>query len=185
MHAEIIFVLVAMDLQVFLNYSHISGFHIVAGVEVTIESVEFPGVFLRMDGRGVNRFNRGGIGVVNSQFGADLWEKFSIQSEDVGYSIQSVAFPGVFLRMDGNGVNAFNPSGGGVVNGQSGAYSWEKFYIQSEDVGYSIKSVQFPGVFLRMDGYGVNAFNPGGGGVVNGQFGSDSFEQFKLHFISP
>ncbi len=131
----------------------------------------------------MNAFNPSGVGEVNCQFGAYSAEKFSIQSEDVGYSIQSVAFPGVFLRMDGSGVTAFSASGGGVVNGQFGAYSAEKFSIQSEDVGYSIQSVAFPGVVLRMDGNGVNAFSGSGGGVVNAQFGVGPWEKFKLNFI--
>ncbi len=152
-------------------------------MQVAFESVQFPGVFLRMDVVGVNAFNPSGVGQVNCQFGAGPWEKFSIQSENVGYSIQSVAFPGVFLRMDGDGVTAFNAYGGGVVNGQFGVGPWEKFSIQSENVGYSIQSVTFPGVFLRMDGNGVTAFSANGGGVVNGQFGVGPWEKFKLNFI--
>ncbi len=80
-----------------------------------------------MAAKGVTAFNANGVGQVNCQFGVGPWEKFSIQSEDVGYSIQSVEFPGVFLRMDGNGVTSFSGSGGGVVNGQFGVGPWEKF----------------------------------------------------------
>ncbi len=134
---------------------------------------------------GVNAFTPCGVGEVNCQFGAGPWEKLSIKSEDVGVSIQSVAFPGVFLHMDGNGVTAFSASGGGVVNSQFGVGPWEKFYLQREDVGYSIQSVQFPGVVVRMDGNRVNAFRVRGGGVVNGQFGVSPWEKFKLKFIFP
>ncbi len=86
--------------------------------------------------------------------------------------------------MDGKGVTAFIPSGVGVVNGQFGVGgSWVKFYIQSEDVGYSIQSVAFPGVVLRMDGREVNAFSGSGGGIVNVQFGVGPWEKFNLNFI--
>ncbi len=137
-----------------------------------------------MDAVGVTAFKQSGVGKVNCQFGVGPWEKFSIQSEDVGYSIQSVAFPGVFLRMDGSGLTSFKQSGGGVVNGQFGAGgAWLKFYIKSENVGYSIQSVAFPGVVLRMDGEGVNAFSGSGGGKVNAQFGFGSWTKFKLNFI--
>ena len=101
---------------------------------------------------------------------------------DGTYTFESVQFPGVYLRMDGSGVGAHIGSGGGTVNCQFGARSYEKFKLEciSENCSYSIESVQFPGVYLRMDGSGVTAFSGPGGGTVNSQFGAQSYEKFKL-----
>lgn len=97
----------------------------------TIESVKYPGVFLRMDGSQVRSFAGAGAGTVNCQFGAAEWERFKLNKlDDDSYSIESVAFPNVVLRMDGN-----NPSGKeedfGTVNCQYGASSCEKFYLMN------------------------------------------------------
>lgn len=95
----------------------------------TIESVKFPGVFLRMDGSRVHSFAGTGAGIVNCQFGAGDWERFKLNSlNDGSYTIESVAFPNVFLRMDGN--NPSQKEGDyGNVNCQYGADSYEKFYL--------------------------------------------------------
>lgn len=95
----------------------------------TLESVKFPGVFLRMDGSRVRAFAGAGAGIVNCQFGAAEWERFKLNEQSDGsYTIESVAFPNVYLRMDGN-----NPSKKeddfGTVNCQYGASSCEKFYL--------------------------------------------------------
>ena len=95
----------------------------------TIESVKYPGVFLRMDGSGIRGFAGSGAGHVNCQFGASDWEHFKLHEQNDGsYTIESVAFPIVFLRMDGN-----NRSGKeedfGTVNCQYGASTCEKFYL--------------------------------------------------------
>jgi hypothetical protein len=42
-------------------------------------------------------------------------------------TFESLAFPGVFLRMDPHGVDKPLPSGGGTVNGQFGAGQLERF----------------------------------------------------------
>ena len=99
------------------------------------------------------------------------------------YTFESVQFPGVYLRMDGNGVTKFAGPGGGVVNNQFGAGPWEKFCLEPNPSSpniYTIQSVQFPGVYLRMDGGGVTKFAGSGGGVVNCQFGAGPYEQFKI-----
>ena len=151
----------------------------------TLESVQFPGVYLRMDGNGVTKPVGAGGGVVNCQFGAYSWEKFVIEppaSERNVYTIQSVQWPGVYLRMDGNGVTEFVGCGGGVVNCQFGDESYEKFQFiyNGVDKSFSIESIQFPGVYLRMDGTGVTSKQDGGGGTVNCQFGAFPYERFKL-----
>ena len=95
----------------------------------TIESVKYPGVFLRMDGSRIHSFSGAGAGTVNCQFGASGWERFKLNNLDDGsYSIESVAFPNVVLRMDGN-----NPSKKeedfGTVNCQYKAGAYEKFNL--------------------------------------------------------
>ncbi len=72
-------------------------------------------------------------------------------------AIESVPFANVYLRMDGNGVTGFAGPGAGTVNCQYGIGPWEKFRIRKEDVGYSFESVNFAGVYLRMDGNGVTS----------------------------
>jgi len=66
---------------------------------VNIGSVDFPGVFLRMDGTGVTSFSADGGGTVNCQFGAGPWETFTLRSDGANVYIESVAFPNVCLRM--------------------------------------------------------------------------------------
>jgi len=95
--------------------------------------------------------------------------------------ISSVQFPGVCLRMDGTGVTAFTVSGGGTVNCQYGASAWDTFRIQWVAGGINIESVQFPNVFLRMDGTGVTA-SASSGGTVNCQFGAAGWEKFTLEW---
>lgn len=95
----------------------------------TIESVEYPGVFLRMDGSSVKSFSGSGAGIVNCQFGAAEWEHFRLYDQkDGSFAIESVVFPNVYLRMDGN-----NPEGKeddfGIVNCQFNVGSCECFYL--------------------------------------------------------
>lgn len=102
----------------------------------TLESVRYPGVFLRMDGNGVRSFAGSGAGTVNCQFGAGQWERFQLNKQgDGSYTIESAAFPNVFLRMDGN-----NPSGKegdfGTVNCQYGAGAYEAFnFMNFPEIG--------------------------------------------------
>ncbi len=77
-------------------------------------------------------------------------------------AIESVPFANVYLRMDGTGVTSPQGSGAGTVNCQYGIGSWEKFRIHKEDVGYSFESVNFAGVYLRMDAYGVTSLQASG-----------------------
>lgn len=95
----------------------------------TIESVEYPGVFLRMDGSNVKSFSGSGSGSVNCQFNAAEWEHFRLlEQKDGSFAIESVAFPNVYLRMDGD-----NPLGKdddfGIVNCQFNVGSYECFYL--------------------------------------------------------
>ena len=173
--------LFAMYFHAGVNTAH--GSCCIANGIYTFESVQFPGVYLRMDGNGVTALATVG-GTVNCHFGALPWEMFKLNCVDTtscSYSIESVAFPGVYLRMDGNGVTAPGSHGGGTVNCHFGAVlSYEKFKLEYYNNGaFSIQSVQFPGVYLRMDGNGVTALATVGG-TVNCQYGDGPYEMFKL-----
>jgi hypothetical protein len=93
---------------------------------VTIASVSFPNVYLRMDGRAITQFDADGGGTVNCQYGAGPWEKFRFEEQPDGtLLIGSVAFAGAYLRIDGRGVDEAEPHGG-TVNCQYGPGPWEK-----------------------------------------------------------
>eukprot|EP00731_Ephydatia_muelleri_P001199 Em0001g1199a len=152
------------------------------GLVVTIESVTYPNVFLRLDARGVTSFNSAGVGKVNCQFGAGEYEKFILRPYGNNeYSIESFQFPNVYLRMDGATVTSHQGSGSGIVNGQFGAMAYERFVIRQEvDGEYSIRSVQFPQAYLRMDGSDVHSHHGGGAGTVNAQYGVGYLEKFQI-----
>eukprot|EP00731_Ephydatia_muelleri_P029668 Em0021g191a len=62
------------------------------GLVVTIESVQFPGVFLRMDGGSVTSFNGAGAGTVNCQYGAGPYEMFVLRAYSGDqFSIESLS----------------------------------------------------------------------------------------------
>ena len=81
---------------------------------VTIESVQFPNVFLRLDATGVKNGDGAGVGKVNCQFTAGPYEKFILRAfgPDL-FSIESLQFPNVVLRMDGSQVTSFQGAGSG------------------------------------------------------------------------
>ncbi|KAE8154179.1 hypothetical protein BDV25DRAFT_136105 [Aspergillus avenaceus] len=99
-------------------------------------------------------------------------------------SIESQKFPGSFLRMDGKDVKEYTGSGSGVVNVQNHVASYETFIIVNhpEEKNISIMSAQFPNVFLRLDGTHVQSGEEyaSGAGTVNCQWGSHSYEKFRL-----
>ena len=152
---------------------------------VTIESVQFPGVFLRMDGGSVTSFNGAGAGTVNCQYGAGPYEMFVLRAYSGDqFSIESLQFPGAFLRMDGGSVKRATSTGSGTVNAQFTAGPYERFAVRQVSGGqYSFESVQFPGVFMRMDGSSVTKPNGGGSGTVNCQLGVGPWELFYIHVI--
>lgn len=101
-------------------------FHLCPDGTFTIESVQYPGVFLRMDGSGIKRMSDNGEGHINCQFGAYAWEHFKFHEQKDGtYTIESVAFPNVYLRIDGQA---------GIANCQFGASIYEHFRIIPAEV---------------------------------------------------
>ncbi|KAI6648050.1 Extracellular metalloprotease [Oopsacas minuta] len=153
---------------------------------VTIRSAKFPDVYLRCDGSKVDKFTGPGSGVVNCQYKPDEeWELFHIYPiamkpslappSEFPVHILSAEWDNVYIRMDGSGMDKPNASGGGCVNCQYGARSYEQFYYRSEGNGgldgkFSFRSIYFPHCYLRLDGTNVVAHTGPGGGTVNCQY---------------
>ncbi|WEH39101.1 hypothetical protein OG233_05960 [Streptomyces sp. NBC_01218] len=151
------------------------------GTSVTVRSTFFPDIHLRMDGSGVTAAADGGGGKVNCQYGTGPWTAYKLHAQTDGtYAFESKAFPGVYLRMDGNGVPA-TLAGGGTVNCQFGLGPWEKFLARPQtDGSFSFESAAFPGVFLRLvTGSGVTSAT-GPGGTVNCQIKANGGEHEKF-----
>ena len=88
---------------------------------MSIASVQFQGVYLRMDGSGMK---------VNCQYGAGTYEKFNlVPQSDGSVAIASLQFPGAYLYMDGSGVTQPSGTGGGTVNCQYGVGTYETFNL--------------------------------------------------------
>ena len=139
----------------------------------------FPNVYVRCDGSGVTKFSESGGVTVNCQYrppGPD--EIFYIYPVEMTPSstpvshckveIQSANFSDVFIRLDGRGMSHFDGNGGGLVNCQYTAGTFESFYLQRESHGsYSFRSVQFPHCYIRLGGENVHSSSGSGGGTVN------------------
>lgn len=103
----------------------------------SVESVASPNVFLRMDGTGVPTTGAGG-GTVNCQLNANggANHKFNLRAQSNGsFSFESVAIPGIFLRLVGSGVTTRTDAGGGIVNCQLNANggAHESFFLSRDD----------------------------------------------------
>lgn len=156
---------------------------------VTFLSAAFPNVYLRMDGKEVEQKHRtaqGYVGgIVNGQYSAapGLYEQFIIENQGNGiYGISSVHHGGLYLRMDGSNVKAYAENGSGEVTCHfDGIRSYEKFRLEKQADGtYAIASVQFPGVYLRMDGRALTESSESGDGIVNCQWGVSEYEKFHI-----
>ena len=106
-------------------------------------------------------------------------------------SLRSVAFPDVYVRCDGSKVHEVTGPGGGTVNCQYKPPSlWESFYIYPAEMPPSlapqniykvvIESAEFHHVFIRMDSKGMSAYAGPGGGEVNCQFTTSTWESYFL-----
>jgi hypothetical protein len=95
--------------------------------------------------------------------------------------IRSATFPGVYLRLDGNGITHPVGEGGGTVNCQYGAGPYETLDLVSHPDGtVTIGSTTFPNVFLRLAGPGITGYLDSGGGRANCQFTAGPYEKFRL-----
>jgi len=98
-------------------------------------------------------------------------------------ALHSKAFPGKYLRMDGQGVTHFLGPGGGKVNTSTFIGPDETLVLERHPDGtVSFRSTVFNNVYLRLDGATVPAGKKlnDGGGVVNCQFGSLTAEKFRI-----
>ncbi|MFF5210525.1 papain-like cysteine protease family protein [Streptosporangium sp. NPDC000396] len=103
---------------------------------ITIQSAAFSKVHLRVDGSTVTAFTDPGGGTVNGQYGPpSSWESYRVHRQaDGSVALESVAFPKVYVRMDGSAVTAPTGPGGGTVNCQyGGAGPYEKFFLALGD----------------------------------------------------
>lgn len=148
---------------------------------VIILSAQFKDVFLRMDGKGITAASGSGAGRVNCQKTLSKSAQFMAHEAGKGiFTFESVAFPGVYLRMDGGNVKSKVNAGAGTVNCQFGAQDWERFKLHElQDGTYNIESAAFPNVYLRMDGNNPEGKEEGFG-IVNCQSGAASYERFHI-----
>ncbi|WP_327090202.1 hypothetical protein OIE66_06155 [Nonomuraea sp. NBC_01738] len=152
---------------------------------ITIQSAAFPSAHLRMDGSAVTSTTDQGGGTVNCQYGPPSpWESYRVQRQgDGSVTLESVAFPKVYLRMDGSTVTTTTDSGSGRVNCQYGnPGTYEKFHVRDQaDGSVALESAAFPKVFLRVDGAAVTSYQGPGSGTVNCQYGgAGPYEKFFL-----
>ena len=151
----------------------------------SLRSVFFSDVYLRCDGTGVVQYEPAGGGTVNCQYKPpSTWERFYIYPVEMAPSlasqttykvvIESAHFRNVFICMDSKGMSHPMGPGGGEVNCQFTARSWELYFLRPETNGsYSFRSVQFPHCYIRLDGTDVHSPLGPGGGTVNCQYYDD------------
>ena len=96
---------------------------------IALRSQAFVHAYLRIDGNGINAPITSGDGAVNCQSGVADFEVLEEEVQSDGtVALASVAFPNVYVRMDGSGVTSSTASGGGVVNCAFGVGPWETFH---------------------------------------------------------
>ncbi|KAK8041045.1 hypothetical protein PG994_014052 [Apiospora phragmitis] len=105
--------------------------------------------------------NGGGGKVSCSKAIGDSETLYLERYEDGRYSIRASGSPGVYLRLDGNAVakekKKIGPGAGVSTSG---------------DASNAFESIKFPEVFLRSNGK-----------IVNGQWGSESYEEFYIIYL--
>ncbi|KAH0551500.1 hypothetical protein GP486_007285 [Trichoglossum hirsutum] len=156
-------------------------------VNVTIRSAAFPNCYLRLDGRGITKFNNSGSGHVNCQSYVGPYETLQLDKHPDGtLGICSATFEKIYLRLDAKGFTKSSGKGGGVVNCQFGSSDDEKFrLVDQPDGSKAIASVKWPGVYLRMDGStGPLAGNDNGLGLVNAELSVGPWEKFIINDVT-
>ncbi|MBV9987696.1 MAG: hypothetical protein JO301_08450 [Chitinophagaceae bacterium] len=101
---------------------------------VSIASVHFPNVFLRINGPG---------GIVNCQWTAGPWEKFTLVTNSDGtVSLATTAFSQVYyLKLDPSTVTKFNPAGWNTVSCGTTLDSTAKFSIIPAKQGMAVSNL--------------------------------------------
>ncbi|KAI9861886.1 MAG: hypothetical protein M1813_004954 [Trichoglossum hirsutum] len=154
---------------------------------ISIRSATFPNSYLRLDGRGITKFNNKGSGHANCQNYVGPYETLQLDKHPDGtFGIRSATFANVYLRLDAKGFTKSSGKGGGVVNCQFGASDDEKFrFVDQTDGSKAIASVKFPGVYLRMDGTPTpQPGNDNGVGLVNAELSVGPWEKFFINEIT-
>jgi len=106
---------------------------------VSIQVSSLENIYLHMDAKGLKSRAPNGGGVVNCQRGIGPLAKFHVDTQGDGSKvIQSVASPGVYLRIDASG-KADKDGGTGTVNCQWGIGSTEKLKITFSDLTPPLK----------------------------------------------
>ena len=153
--------------------------------QVALRSFAFPDVYMRCDGNGVVAPSGPGGGTVNCQFKPPgPYEQYFIYPVAMNPSlapdsvypvvILSAYWENIYIRMDGSGMTKFKGTGGGVVNCQYGANTYERFNKRKRTDGtFSFQNLHFPQCSIRLDGTGVTKHTGPGGGVVNCQYYDD------------
>ena len=103
---------------------------------VVIESVQWENVYIRLAQGNLTQFQGEGGGTVNCQFGSGAWTKFTLKKEGPSgvYSIVSVAFPRLRIRVDGKDVTKCSSDGDGTVNCQ--------FYAHVDDPALPLEKIK-------------------------------------------
>lgn len=105
----------------------------------SIQVSSLDNIYLRLDAKGMKSHAANGGGIVNCQRGIGPLAKFRIEPQaDGSKALESVASPGVFLRIDPNG-KTDNDGGSGTVNCQVGVSSTEKLLIVESDKSTALK----------------------------------------------
>ena len=160
-----------------------------------IRSAYFSDVYIRCCGTTIESPATGGGGIINCQYKQPrAWEKFYIYpveliipSSPCKVVIESVQWPGRFIRMDASKMRKFEDPGGGIVNCQYGVGSFEVFILKECPNGFvGFRSNKFPQCYMRLDGRNVFSWQGDGSGIVNCQYYDDitklplEWEQFYL-----
>lgn len=160
-----------------------------------IRSAYFSDVYIRCCCSDVESFTSAGRGVVNCQYKPpQAWEKFYIYPVELCVAgghckvvIESAQWPNRFIRMDARKMKTFDGPGGGIVNCQYGARSFEVFIMHKWSSGVvTFRSNRFPHCYMRLDGRNVYSWQDSGSGTVNCQYYDDitklplEWEQFYL-----
>ena len=143
-----------------------------------IISAAFPNVCLFCS---IESLNRWLPPPAQCKFGAAEGRSFHIGKNGNDAVAIGVTGKPFYLALDGKGVGqGMSASGGGYASFQLALVQpLQQFrLVPQQDGTTAIASVAFPGVYLRMDGNGLSAANPGAIGVVNGQYGVGPLEKF-------
>ncbi len=159
---------------------------------VALESVAYPGTFLRAQFSGCDEYYDGGCGEVKLKRYPDhpidfdskeTWLIWDNDDDDETFSIRSVNYSEIAtLRMDYTSCSSsFTPGGCGVVNLQyfDGPVNqpYSDFHIRYEGNSmWAIQSSDWPNGYVRADGADCNGNNSYSCGTVNVQYFEHSWE---------